>query len=129
MMMAFFPCPTSTCKNPGVSQSCLPVPTASSFEVLSNESRDVTLSEQVSCASRDKTLWSSFVELGLRGRLLLSYLACRSEGQGAEGGAHIGDVRFEVVKSICDVGLDFRRLLPRRAVRRDLVQCGVRHDG
>lgn len=58
----------------------------------------------------------------------MSYLASRHELQRPQRGPHVWDVGLEVVESIGDAGLDFRRVLPRRAVGRNLVESGLRHD-
>ena len=58
--------------------------------------------------------------------MVVAYLAGGDELKRTERAAHVGDVGLELVKSSGDVGLDFRRLLARRAVARDLVEG--RHD-
>lgn len=58
---------------------------------------------------------------------LASHLSGRDELQGSEGRLEVGSVGLEIVKSASDAGLELRRVLARRAVRRDLVQSGT-HD-
>ena len=59
--------------------------------------------------------------------MVFSYLAGGDELERTKRAAHVGDVAFELVESRSDVGLDLRWVLARRAVARDLVECGRRH--
>jgi hypothetical protein len=56
-----------------------------------------------------------------------AYLASRYELQWPQRRLHIRDVGLEVIQSCRDADFQLRRLLPRRAIRRNLVHC--RHDG
>jgi len=59
--------------------------------------------------------------------LVFSYLAGGDELERTKRAAHVGDVLLELIESVGDVGLDLRWVLARRAVARDLVECGRRH--
>ena len=61
---------------------------------------------------------------------LQSYLSRTDEVQWPQGSAHVRDIGLEVIEGIGDICLDLGGLLPRWAVRRDLVQSSGRHgDG
>ena len=53
-----------------------------------------------------------------------SYLAGGDELERSQSTAHVWNVGLELVESVCNVGLDLRRVLSRGAVARDLVECG-----
>lgn len=57
----------------------------------------------------------------------ISYLSRAHELQRPEGALHVRDVGLELIQGSCDVGLDLGRVLPRRAVGRDLVEGLLRH--
>jgi hypothetical protein len=52
----------------------------------------------------------------------LSYLAGRDKLQRAQRTLQVGDIVLEVSQRVGDAGLNLGRVLPRRAVGRDLVQ-------
>lgn len=72
-------------------------------------------------------------KVGLKSRLariqVSSYLTSRDELQWPQPAAEVGSVSLEVVQRIGDAGLRLVRVLPRWAIRSNLVQSLIRsHD-
>jgi hypothetical protein len=64
----------------------------------------------------------------LRWFLVLPYLAGRGELQRSQRGLEIWDVLLEFVEGGGDILLQLGGISPRRAVSRNLVESGLRHD-